>query len=106
MYKINYDGVFARETTIDIANNIQFPPHIYLSENIIKGAQPPYNTEKMSTANYYIDYSIVCSHEMEHCYYMSVFVRVEKGKFIVMKIGQYPSMLSVKGFDFDKSKSN
>ncbi len=104
MYKVSNNGYFTSQDSIYIANNMQYPPYIHLSGKTIYGAQPPYNSEKMITMNYYIDYSLVCSHEMEHCYYMSLFVRVEKGKFIVMKIGQYPSMLSVKGFDFDKFK--
>lgn len=104
MYKVNYNGVFASETTINITNDKQYPAYIYLSINNIEGYQPPYDKEIMTTKNYYINYSLACSHEIEHCYYMSVFVRVEKGKFIVMKIGQYPSILSVKGFDFDKFK--
>ena len=104
MYKVNYNGVFASETTINITNDKQYPAYIYLSINNIEGDQPPYDKEIMTTKNYYINYSLACSHEIEHCYYMSVFVRVEKGKFIVMKIGQYPSILSVKGFDFDKFK--
>lgn len=104
MYKVNSNGIFVRENIINVAKTIQFPPHIYLNSNIIEGAQPPYEKKEMVAENYYIVYSISCSHDVEHCYYMSILIRIDNGIFSVMKIGQYPSMLSVKGFNFDKYK--
>lgn len=35
---------------------------------------------------------------------MMISIELRNGKFIVRKIGQNPSMLTVKGFDFDKYK--
>ena len=37
-----------------------------------------------------------------HKYMMMISVELKDGDFIVRKIGQNPSMLTVKGFDFDK----
>lgn len=54
--------------------------------------------------NYYLTYFISCNNNANHIYSMNLLIRVEKDKFIVTKVGQYPTMLSVKGFDFDKYK--
>lgn len=54
--------------------------------------------------NYYLTYYISCNNISAHIYSMSLLLRVENDKITVTKIGQYPSILSVKGFDFDKYK--
>lgn len=63
-----------------------------------------YEKENLCTSNYYITYCITCNNKPSHCYYMSLLARVEDGIITIIKIGQYPTMLSVKGFDFDKYK--
>ena len=52
--------------------------------------------------NYYMSYYISCNNVPKHIYGLYLFIKVQRDKIIVTKIGQYPSMLSVKGFDFDK----
>lgn len=52
--------------------------------------------------NYYMTYYINCNNIPKHIYSLYLFIKVQRDKIIVTKIGQYPSMLSVKGFDFDK----
>ena len=52
--------------------------------------------------NYYMTYYINCNNIPKHIYSLYLFIKVQRDKIIVTKIGQYPSTLSVKGFDFDK----
>lgn len=54
--------------------------------------------------NYYLTYYISCNNNPTHIYSLNLLISVQKDKFIVTKVGQYPTMLSVKGFDFDKYK--
>lgn len=54
--------------------------------------------------NYYITYYISCNNIPSHVYTLNLLIRVEEDKIIVTKVGQFPSLLSVKGFDFDKYK--
>lgn len=50
----------------------------------------------------YFEYTFRCTNEPEHhVYKMFVLVRKTKKTFSIMKIGQYPSMIDIHGFDFD-----
>lgn len=60
--------------------------------------------EDLIERNYYLTYYISCNNNPTHLYSLNLLVRVQKDKLIVTKVGQYPTMLSVKGFDFDKYK--
>ena len=102
LFSANSNGSFSSNRAIDLSNNCS--AEIYLYSDIITGRQPPYDIDFIKDRNYYISYSITCNNNKLHSYYMTLLVRIEKGKFIVRKVGQYPSMLSVKGFDFDKYK--
>lgn len=71
----------------------------------IWGGLPPYNSNFMlNNKIYYIEYSLECTNEENHRYMMMISIEIKDTKFIVRKIGQNPSMLTVKGFDFDKYK--
>lgn len=52
----------------------------------------------------YIEYSFTCKNDSSHVYLMFISVEFNNGAFTVRKVGQNPSMLTVKGFDFDKYK--
>lgn len=70
------------------------------------GAMPPYPKEQLyNNKIWYIEYSFECANNLEHRYLMMITVELKDGCFIVRKIGQNPSMLTVKGFDFDKYKN-
>lgn len=70
------------------------------------GAMPPYTKEQLyNNKIWYIEYSFECTNNLEHRYLMMITVELKDGCFIVRKIGQNPSMLTVKGFDFDKYKN-
>ena len=70
------------------------------------GAMPPYPKEQLyNNKIWYIEYSFECANNLEHRYLMMLTVELKDGCFIVRKIGQNPSMLTVKGFDFDKYKN-
>ena len=71
----------------------------------IWGAMPPYQKEKLyNNKIWYIEYLFECTNSHEHRYLMMISIELKDGSFIVRKIGQNPSMLTVKGFDFDKYK--
>lgn len=70
------------------------------------GALPPYSKDDLYNGQiWYIEYSLHCTNNNEHKYFMVISVELNDGKFVVRKIGQNPSMLTVKGYDFDKYKS-
>lgn len=72
----------------------------------IWGAMPPYTKQQLyNNKIWYIEYSFVCTNNLEHRYLMMISIELKEGCFIVRKIGQNPSMLTVKGFDFDKYKN-
>ena len=54
--------------------------------------------------NYYLSYYISCNNAPHHIYTLNLLFSIQKDKIIVAKVGQYPSLMSVKGFDFDKYK--
>lgn len=52
----------------------------------------------------YIEYIFSCTNNEEHKYILLISIELHDFKLIVRKVGQNPSMLTVKGFDFDKYK--
>lgn len=68
------------------------------------GLQPPFNSQILRERIYYIEYLFSCTNDKNHQYIMNISVEIKKDGFVVRKIGQNPSMLTVKGFDFDKYK--
>ena len=79
---------------------------ISMTDGVIYGLQPPY--EKIVLLDnkiWYIEYYFTCTNKEKHKYIMMISIELKDGKFIVRKIGQNPSMLTVKGFDFDKYKT-
>lgn len=50
----------------------------------------------------YFEYVFKCTNNPEHhVYKMFILIRKKKSAFSIMKIGQYPSMIDIHGFDFD-----
>lgn len=79
---------------------------IELTDGKIYGGQPPYNKEELVNDKiWYVEYFFNCTNNMSHKYMMMISIELKDGKFIVRKIGQNPSVLTVKGFDFDKYKT-
>ena len=71
----------------------------------IYGLLPSYGKEVLlNNKIWYIEYEFTCTNNNSHNYMMMISLELKDGKFIVRKIGQNPSMLTVKGFDFDKYK--
>ena len=78
---------------------------INLNNGSILGLQPPYDKENLNDNTiYYIEYFFTCTNDSKHKYMLMISIEFNDGEFIVRKIGQNPSMLTVKGFDFDKYK--
>lgn len=81
-------------------------PSISMTNGEIYGLQPPYEKDNLLDDKiWYIEYYFSCTNNGSHKYMMMISIELKNGKFIVRKIGQNPSMLTVKGFDFDKYKS-
>lgn len=65
---------------------------------------------KLTSKNIYdycsvmIDSHFNCTNDYNHVYNMKVMLEVKNMKFYVTKIGAFPSLQSIKGFDFDKYK--
>lgn len=69
------------------------------------GAMPPYEKDfLLNNQIWYVEYSMRCTNNYSHNYFLMISIELKDGKFIVRKIGQNPSMLTIKGFDFDKYK--
>ena len=75
----------------------------YLSGRL-NGLQPPFDPQLLREGIYYIEYLFSCTNDKRHQYIMYISVEIKKEGFVVRKIGQNPSTLTVKGFDFDKYK--
>ncbi|MBQ3021407.1 MAG: hypothetical protein IJD92_04195 [Bacilli bacterium] len=83
----------------------QNPGRISISDGIILGLVPPYDKELLvNNKIWYMNYFFNCTRNGSHKYMMMISIELKDGNFIVRKIGQNPSMLTVKGFDFDKYK--
>lgn len=50
---------------------------------------------------FYLKYRFECANNDEHKYMMFVSITADKGLYTVTKIGQNPSMITIKGYDFD-----
>lgn len=71
----------------------------------VTGRVPPYDKDDfLENQIWYIQYYFTCTNNEEHCYMMMISIELKAGEFIVRKVGQNPSMLTIKGFDFDKYK--
>ena len=97
--------------SMDITSDIHIPgalsrsASVELTDGTIHGPQPPYDKDKLlNNKIHYVEYYLTCTNSDKHNYLLMITVEIRNGKFIVRKIGQNPSMLTVKGFDFDKYK--
>lgn len=100
------DGYLGRSNEIQFTKSYQYGPGtLSINNGNIFGAQPPY-AKNMLLKNkiWYIHYYFTCTNDISHNYNMMISVELNNGKLIVRKVGQNPSMLTVKGFDFDKYK--
>ncbi len=104
IYTANTSSYFSERSNIILVWGGQSNCELNIVNKDYFGTEPPYEEESLYTENFYIIYSITCNNNSSHCYYMSILARVEKGIITITKIGQYPTMLSIKGFDFDKYK--
>ena len=76
-----------------------------IDNGTILGLQPPYDkTQLLNNHIWYIHYFFSCTNNDSHNYHMIISVELNDGRFIVRKVGQNPSILTIKGFDFDKYK--
>ena len=82
-----------------------FCGYIRFGNKTINGVQPPYPKERLlNNKIWYLEYYFTCTNDNSHNYIMLVSIELKDGAFTVRKVGQNPSMLTVKGFDFDKYK--
>lgn len=71
----------------------------------IYGPIPPYTKDKiLNNEICYVEYRFRCKNETSHIYLMIIALEFNNGNFTIRKVGQNPSMLTIKGFDFDKYK--
>lgn len=78
---------------------------IDIKDGHIYGTIPPYlKTFLNEYRKWYIEYQLTCTNNSSHKYLMIISIEQRLDTFIVKKIGQDPSMLSVHGFDFEKYK--
>lgn len=78
---------------------------IDIKNGYIWGEQPPYPKTLLNEyGKWYIEYQLTCTNDSNHKYLMIISIEQRTDTFIVKKIGQDPSMLSVHGFDFEKYK--
>lgn len=71
----------------------------------VTGIGQPYDKDNfLDNQIWYIQYYLTCTNNEDHNYMMMVSIELKQREFIVRKIGQNPSMLTIKGFDFDKYK--
>lgn len=85
--------------------NSNCPGRINIGDGSILGLTPPYNADKLvNNKIWYVHYYFDCTNNSYHKYMMMISIELKDGNFIVRKVGQNPSMLTVKGFDFDKYK--
>ena len=102
------NDVRTNEIYIQISHNISpfGPAKIDLHNGQIIGEQLPYEkTHLLNDKIWYIEYFFTCTNNAHHKYLMMISIELKNGEFIVRKIGQNPSMLTVKGFDFDKYRN-
>ena len=102
--RINEYGDFAECSNLNVIDFEKNGKYTEVGRSRYMNTEPPFRKEGLKYENYYLRYGMNCSHNNKHTYYMTLFVRVEGIKVIIIKVGQYPSLLSVKGFNFDKYK--
>lgn len=110
--EINYiDSLKDMRTMISVIHltrsiNGLFGGRINTYNGELDGSLPPYDKEDLISGQiWYVEYYLTCTNDDSHKYYMVISLEFNDGKFVVRKIGQNPSMLTVKGYDFDKYKS-
>lgn len=78
---------------------------INIANGNIDGIQPPYSKEiLLNSVICYLEYYFSCTNNANHNYIMLISIEFNDGKFVVRKVGQNPSMLTVKCFEFDKHR--
>lgn len=101
---LNYN-YFMRITKNYKGTKALMPGEICISNGFLEGAQPPYDKDMLLNDKiWYLEYHCKCTNKDEHRYLMMISIELKNGNFIVRKIGQNPSMITVKEFDFDKYK--
>ena len=86
---------------LDIGAIIQ--GRIEIVKGTILGSNSVFDSETfLNDSIYYIKYKFTCTNNPSHEYILLISIELKDGMFIVRKIGQNPSILTVKGFDFDK----
>lgn len=102
---INFRHYMVITKSLNSNGPMPIPGRIDISSGFLSGWQPPYNKDALlNNVIWYIEYYAMCTNNDLHKYLMMVSIELKDGKFIVRKIGQNPSMLTIKGFDFDKYK--
>lgn len=82
------------------------PASLSINDGNVFGPQGPYMTTMLlNNKIWYIHYYFICTNNSNHNYNMMISIELKEGNLIVRKVGQNPSMLTVKGFDFDKYKT-
>lgn len=105
MYLMNMGENIVECSNIDIAYSQEGTLNFRITDGLIWGrVNMQILNNNLIEENYYLTYYISCNNIPNHVYSMNLLIRVQKNKIVVTKIGQYPSILSVKGFDFDKYK--
>lgn len=79
-------------------------PRVNIHDGEFYGSDNCYEEELFKNAIYYMIYSFECTNNDSHKYLLVISIEISKGEVTVRKIGQNPSMLTIKGFDFDKYK--
>ncbi len=102
-----FDEISSSMSILILTKNYQNAPggRFECKSGTVYGAMPPYSKEYLLDGGiWYVEYCMKCTKDYGHKYVMMLSIELKEGKFIVRKIGQNPSMLTVKGFDFDKYK--
>lgn len=85
--------------------NSFFGTRLDVTDGKLWGIEPPFSKNIMyNNKIWYIEYTFECTNDSNHIYILMISIELKDGCFIVRKIGQNPSMLTIKGFDFDKYK--
>ena len=76
----------------------------YKNESIISKSVELLSNNMIDGNIQYFDYTFVCANDDKHVYKMLISIEINIDTLILRKIGQNPSMIKVKGYDFDKYK--
>ncbi len=105
LYMLDNNGDITIESSIRIAYEENIGINIQIYSGKVYGVESNIILkDKLIEKNYYVTYYFSCNNIPNHIYNMTILLRVDRDKITVTKVGQYPSILSVKGFDFDKFK--